>query len=120
MTSKDFQGSRNNPNGPHYHPARFDLIGKSPSPEFIQDEESASICPLLTPNSASPTEMDPLSVTLEQKMLLAGKSPSPDFTQDEEAALLAPSPVNAPYAIDPLRSEYFMILQDSCKYPQQQ
>lgn len=96
---------------PQFQMAQLEIIGKSPSPDFIPDEESASICPLLTP---SPTgadfrhPLDPLTATLEQKMLLEGKSPSPDFTQDEEAALLTSSPPSATFChpLDPLRSKF--------------
>lgn len=98
---------------PQFQMAQLEIIGKSPSPDFIPDEESASICPLLTP---SPTgadyrhPLDPLTAaTLEQKMLLEGKSPSPDFTQDEEAALLTSSPPSATFChpLDPLRSKFY-------------
>lgn len=110
--SSDIQSEYNDV--PQFQMTQLGIIAKSPSPDYIPDEESTSICPLLTP---SPTvadfrhPLDPLSVAIDQKLLLEGKSPSPDYIQDEEAALLAPSPPSATFRhpLDPLSSKEMFI-----------
>lgn len=89
---------------PQFKMSQLEIIGKSPSPDFIPDEESASICPLLTPSPTGADFRHPLDPSSEHKMMLDGKSPSPDFTQDEEAALITSSPPSFCHPLDPLRS----------------
>lgn len=96
----------------NYSSNHLNILRKS-SPDFDQDPESTSICPLLTPSPTSgefQVMEDPLSgcSSLERNILLEEKRLSPDYNQDEETALLSSSPsASYTHTMEPPRASKF-------------